>query len=523
MNRIRSILLTALCFYFCGVCGAQPANLKSPPRAAMSSDVIQIGNEEQLFIDDYLVANSSNIVRKMHQAEKYPGNPVIWPTEPWEDKTAVIYGSVIRDDDKFKIWYKTADGGQAGGVGYAESWDGINWFKPLLDMVLVDGHKTNVLFNKRESFLGPEQMPTFFEIFGVHKDEADPDPSRRYKMGFLSLVRPYKGPRPDPYHPTDRRGLGVAGSPDGIHWTVINPFATEAINDGDTHWMWDNRSGKYVLYGRTKKTLPEVEQAWSKFDWYKTWHSGRSSARLESTDFLHWNFTDPKTAPVVMTADAKDAPGTEIYSMMVFPYESVYIGLIQAFYARPDAGYLDIQLAVSRDSYHFTRVGNRQPFIPVGPVGSWDRFNNSLANNPPISVGENLRIYYGGRLYQHSPYKGKDTAGAGGGIGFATVKRGRFVSLEASFDGGTVTTKTLVFHGSQLFINANCRFGSIEVSLLDDKGNEIPGWTRTITGEDDIAIPVRFDRGDLEKFAGQKVSLRFTLSNAQLYAFRISQ
>jgi hypothetical protein len=242
---------------------------------------------------------------------------------------------------------------------------------------------------------------------------------------------------------------------------------------------------------------------------------------VESTDFLNWDFKDPATAPVVMTADVEDEPGTEIYSMLVFPYESVYIGLIQAYVARPDANYLEIQLAVSHDTYNFTRVGGRKPFIPVGSIGSWDRFNNSLANNSPIVVNDELRFYYGGRIYQHNPYKGKNTAVSGGGIGFASIKRGRFVSLEASFDGGEVITKPLVFKGSELFLNANCRFGSIQVSLLDEKGNEIPGWTSIVTAKDDIAIPVAFNQRDIESFAGQKISLRFTLSNAQLFGFRI--
>ena len=510
MKKSRCVLL--IVFFLCigWIRAQQPELTKS------KDDFMQIGNDEQVFLDDYLIKSSSNITRKMHPAEKYSGNPVLWPSEPWENKTATIYGSVIRDNGKFKMWYCSEE------VGYAESQDGINWVKPLFDKVIVKGQKTNNLFNKRSKSLGPQELPTFFEIFGVHKDERDPDPARRYKMGFLSIIRPYKGPRPDPYHPTDRRGLGVAGSPDGIQWTLIDTFATEAIFDGATHWMLDPRTNKYVLYGRVRQTLPEVEKAWSKYDWYESWHWGRASGRVESTDFLNWDFKDQGTAPVAMASDVADEPGTEIYSMLVFPYESVYIGLVQVYVARPDANFLEIQLAVSHDSYHFTRVGERKPFIPVGPVGSWDRFNNSLANNSPIEVNGDLRFYYGGRISQHSPYKGPNTA-TGGGIGFASIKRGRFVSLEASFDSGTVITKPLMFKESELFLNANCRFGSIQVSVLDDKGNEIPDWTSVVKGKDEVSFPVRFNQGSLKKFIGQKISLRFILANAQLYSFRIGQ
>jgi len=211
---------------------------------------------------------------------------------------------------------------------------------------------------------------------------------------------------------------------------------------------------------------------------------------VESDDFIHWDFQDPASAPVVMTADTLDVPGTEIYSMMVFPYESVYIGLVQIYV--PEASYLDIQLAVSHDSYHFNRVGDRKPFIPLGPIGSWDRFNISLSNNPPIVTGDELRFYYGGQLTRHPPYNGDDTA-EGDGIGFATIKRGRFVSLETSFDGGTVTTKSLVFRGSHLLLNVNCRLGSNQISLLDANENEISGKASTVSGKDDIVISVLFD------------------------------
>ena len=100
--------------------------------------------------------------------------------------------------------------------------------------VTIDGQKTNILFRKRDKKKGPDEFPYFYELFGVHKDAREADPARRYKMGFLNIEWDYSGPREDPFHKGQRRGLGVAGSPDGIHWKLIDNYATEAICDGAT-------------------------------------------------------------------------------------------------------------------------------------------------------------------------------------------------------------------------------------------------------------------------------------------------
>lgn len=471
---------------------------------------ITVDQRRQLFLDDYLVASMTNVRRHIHPAEKHPGNPVLWATEPWEDRLNIVYGSVIRDENRYRMWYTTG-----GGVSYAESDDGLTWVKPGLNLVIIDGRKTNILFRKSDQRSGPPMFPHFYELFGVHKDPREPDPSRRYKMGFLNIEWNYTGPREVPFHKGQRRGLGVAGSPDGIRWTLIDNWATEAICDGATHWMFDPVRSRYVLFGRTRKTLPEVEAAWSGYDWYKDWHAGRAVARVESPDFLRWDFRDPASAPVVMTADTQDLPGTEIYSMMVFPYESVYIGLVQVYLARPDASVLDVQLAVSRDGFHFTRVGDRSPFIPLGPVGSWDRFNHSLANNPPILVGDELRFYYSGRTYRHTPYKGSDTGPKAGGIGLATCRRDRFVSLQASFDGGEIITRPLRLAGSTLHLNVKSDFGELVIEACEPNGRVV-AVSRPVRC-DSLDAVVEWAEGDLDGAKGPVV-LRIRLKNALLFA-----
>ena len=391
-----------------------PTLLIAASLVAQADAPVVLDATRQLFLDDDLIARRENVTRQIHPVEKYPGNPVLRATEPWENEVAILYGSILRDEGRYRAWYYTA-----GNVGYAESDDGIRWSKPRLGIVEVDGQQTNLVIRRGGAEGEPGTIPYFYEIFGVVRDDREPDAGRRYKMGFLSIDRQYRGPHEDPFHRGQRRALGVAASPDGIHWKLLDNWSTDAVCDGATHWMLDPARGKYVVYGRTKHVAEGLRAAWGENEWVGRYFWGRSVARVESDDFLHWDITEPAKAPVVMTADADDPPGTEIYGMHVFPYESVYVGLVQVFHNRPGACHLDVQLATSRDGVHFTRVGDRQPFIPVGPVGSWDRFNNSLANNPPIADGDELRFYYGGARIATARTRAKTRAGPAGRLGSA--------------------------------------------------------------------------------------------------------
>src|SRR5580765_4429075 len=53
---------------------------------------IEVGTKKQLFFDDYLVASTTNISRRIHPAEKSKSNPVIRQTESWEDAFNILYG-----------------------------------------------------------------------------------------------------------------------------------------------------------------------------------------------------------------------------------------------------------------------------------------------------------------------------------------------------------------------------------------------------------------------------------------------
>jgi len=453
---------------------------------------MRIGDGEQLLLDDALLARRENVRRRVIPAEKLRG-PVLEPDRAWE-QGAAVFGTVLEDEGRLRMWYL---GG--GHVCYAESDDGTAWEKPELDVVKLEGERTNVVIERGE-------FGHHYEIFGVVRDEADPDSARRYKMAYVSIERDYTGPHEDPFHRGSRRGLGTAVSPDGIRWTMEADFASYAICD-ISRFFQHSDTGRFVLYGRTK--LTEDRDRWRAWGW------GRAVVRLESDDFRTWS--EPELA---LAADDGDPEGSEIYSMPAFAYHGLYVGMVQMFYGLSDQGNLEIQLATSRDGLHFERLEDRTAFLPEGGVGSWDRYNIALGCLPPVMLGDEWWFFYSGRTYRHSPYGGQDSGPHRGRMGLAIAKRGRLAALEASFDGGVIETVPLTGGGSRLSLNAATRWGSIGVCVLDEAGTPLEGGEATVTGDDgtDIAVPLKLNSAAISK----PLRLRFELRNAQLYGFRVS-
>jgi hypothetical protein len=485
--------------------------------AAAPEPPIVLNGKKQLFLDDFLIASMNNVKRQVHPARKHPRNPIMGPTEPWEGN--VVYaGSVIQDGSRYRMWY----GGNPG-VAYAESTDGLRWTKPVFDFFKADGRKTNGLLQifgnaaqdekaKADYAAGvPNVIPFFRTPHNVIKDPRDPDASRRYKMPYLSV---------DYMATVRRRGTGVAASPDGIHWTMSKDWVTDSVNDG-SYVMRDPQRDKYVMYGRTNYHSPEVLAAWGQDEYFKKNNPGRAVTRLESADLLTWDYTEWQKSPITLCADTRDPTGSEIYSMIVFPYESVYIGLPQMFYNQEKGTLLEIQLSVSRDGVHFERVGNRGAFIPCGEIGEWDRFNNTPFQNPPLEMGDELWFYYSGRTYRHGPYSGPDYGMAHergivrSQIGLATIKRDRFVSLGASFDRGVIVTKPVRLAGKRLHLNAKANYGEILVEVLGP-GETVSAKSKWLIG-DSLDLPVEWETGNLDAVS-EPVSLRITLRNALLFA-----
>jgi len=472
--------------------------------SVVAEELPTLGDAAQLFVDLDRVESLDNVKQVFHPAEKHAANPVLRKVKPWENDRGT-WGSVIYDDEEklFKAWYGGASGAQKefrpGSLSdcsvlcYATSRDGIHWDRPELGLCEVMGtRKNNVV-------IGDDHHNGLDHWESTVKDPLEKDPERRYKaLGWSS--HDWDGPMSGIYSMT---------SPDGLRWThtpepVFHYHPRAGTKDlgpvGDAQsLMIDTLRHRYVAFLRS---LPN-----------------RSLSTSEA--FVTW--TPPR-----VSIEAR--PGEEVntvYNHMGFVYGDRYLGLLTYFVRDPSNPLLTLRLLTSRDGETWQRPDTGRPLIDVGGVGEWDRFIVMLTGAPPIRFGDRIHIYYRGLANRHKPYEGKDEGNRrGGGIGLATLRLDGFASLQASYNGGRMTTKPFRFLGSELRVNAKADSGQLFAAVLDADGQPIPGFTRA------ECEPMRADSVDhritwkenssLESLRARPIRLQCHLENVRLYSFRIT-
>lgn len=468
---------------------------------------IDVGSRKQLFIDDRFIAERSGVELVMNRPRR-DGKVLLTTDQPWEKGRVVgVYSSVLKEDGKVKIWYDfrqpvSTDPWHDLRVCYAESSDGLNFIKPKLGLYEIDGSKENAVV-----------LPGLIGGCSVWIDPHSP-PEQRYK----NQAKVYPSAE-----------LHMHSSPDGIHWKKI-----ARLNPGPGGWdtqtvvFWDPNIERYVMYTRRwVRKNPELA-------------SYRTVRRLESDDLLHW-----ENEQVVMEADEIDLatyetgtpqPPVDFYGADVFPYpdaEDVYIMLAQAFWhwhPRSSTENLgpsgfDVRLAVSRDGKQFQRVGQRKPFMATGREGTFDsRYVWAMPH--PVRMGDELWIYYVGSNRDHDGILDDAAGGVSRtGIGRAVLRLDGFVSADADYHGGQITTPLICFSGRRLELNVETSVGgAVHVELVDASNNPIAGFAKldavAVTGNS-VRMPVRWKQGDdLSSLVGQPLRLRFYMRDCKLYSFQ---
>ena len=453
--------------------------LDAPP------DVVNIDVGRQLFVDDFLVADTT-LKRTHHKAVYTPKNPVVKPDRPWEMKAgrqdcpcAMVFSDGVWYDPKdqlFKMWYM---GRYVVTTCYATSKDGLNWDKPSLDVV----KGTNIVD------AGVRDSST------VWLDLFETDPARRYKMFYYPLKSRYD----------------IFFSPDGIHWGKpvghtgpTGDRATVFYNPFRKVWVYSIRDYAARKIGRCRRYWECKDVA-----------TGSNWKKGEPGFWVGADRLDPDRP------DAGNRP--ELYNLDCVAYESLILGLFSIWYGQPNdrAKPNELYVGFTRDGYHWHRP-MRRPLIGVSErYGDWNWANIQSAGGCCLVVRDKLYIYVSGRAGR----RGTKSSGVCS-TGLAIMRRDGFASMDACDKTGTLTTRKVCFKGKHLFANVDAAGGELRVEVLGADGKAIAPFTRANCAPiyyDSTLQPVKWKGADdLSSLAGKPVKFRFHLRRGKLYAFWVS-
>ncbi len=475
-------------------------------------EIIPVNMGRQLFVDDFLI-EETDLVRTCHYPRYYEGNPVLEPDKPWEySASGCPFAAPFSDgiwydekEQKFKMWYSTGGGEQnkmtdrfSVVTAFAVSDDGINWEKPVLDVVpgtnLVD-------IRLRDSNT-------------IWLDKNEKDSTKRYKL--FNVENEW---------PDGRWRLVLKYSSDGIHWREgvaqsgdIYDRTTVFYNPFRNKWIFSLRV-RYDL-GRCRNYLendhPETgvslaHRSWGNFDknivyWFGPWKN-----ELKNPNQPYSNIQP------------------EIYNLDAIAYESLFLGFFSVWQGpeNEDCEKLGVQkrnevaIGYSRDGFHWHRPDMNR-FFPVNETeGAWNFGNIQSVCGTPLIVSDSLYFYMSGRKKNDVFWDSHSSTG------LATLRRDGFASLDAGQKEGKLLTRKITFDGTYLFVNADASNGRILAEVLNEKGEVEDGYSKSQCNPVNIngtRISIEWTNGkSLQKLSGKPVRIRFYLTNSSIYSFWVSK
>jgi hypothetical protein len=447
--------------------------------------------------------------------------PILHKEKPWESGGLSVR-NVLFEDGKYRMWYHCYDRSLLAEtpmkspndfsyVAYAESDDGLEWHKPELGLLELEGKRTNVVFG---GSLCPE---TGLHGWSVFRDPSS-EPAERYKMIFMGSVATEEISTHRSHYPQDAEmmelfcteaakcpgerwaAIRYAHSPDGHHWTLGPEMLMYHFSDTQTTSFYDEQLKRYVGFFR--------------MNFAGRRHIGRSETR----DFRHWPLPEP-----VLTANFATAPYLDYYTnaKTVLP-GSPDVHLMFPMIYDHYTDFSDIHLAASYDTYSWGFVPGGS-VIERGEPGAWD--GGFLAATPHLVPfkDDSLALPFHGSPMPHKYARYKSF---GGGSGFAVWPKERIVALEAE-EEGEFWLNPLMPAGSQLALNVRTtKSGCVRVAVLDNTGQPLSG--RSLADADPI-------EGDFQRKVatwkgqdhvacqdGQPIMLHFQMRSAQLFSFEFA-
>lgn len=445
-----------------------------------------------------------------------------------DNVAAGIYGTVIEDDGpfggRFRMWYHgchcpmNPDWPPAlkrqlakydyphvviGPVCYAESHDGIEWFKPELNQLSFYGSEAN----------NAVDLP-FAVTFTVSviRDDADPDPARRYKMLYQYDPR-FSDP---PLDNTDKIStMAAAVSADGIHWVDHGiPYRDRFMEMSGFHTFGD----KYIMSSHTIGTSGSQGNYRSEGG-----HDvGRTGVIRYSYDFDNWapgyvdSFNLEQPNEPKLRGPHKEYVQTHL-GLAAADIGGVCVGLYGRWHAAPDIGnaVCDLGLVISNDGLHFREPVKGHVFLDARDSQATPhperQFHTVMCqSNGIVNTGDETRIYHG--RWRNTGHHRMDKYCME--VGLATIPRDRWGALGVypEHAEGTLWTAPVCLDDADLTLNATGA-QRMRLEIADEQFNLLPGYSGTPVANDGLDTAVHWADKSPRALGDRPVRLKVTIEN----------
>lgn len=441
----------------------------------MNAKPYVIGNDRELFIDDWLIAERRGVEFSLHRPEAHTPEP----------SAPVGYYMTMIQDGIYIRCYARRNFGEYGvaNAPFRVKSGFVNEYTGYWESRYSDQHGGGVRFMEPPLFLYDCGVPNVLLTMTVGILNFTPfldtnpacPPEQRYKAtGGVC----------------DQGGIFGFVSPDGLHFQRIQeapifPALPEFryCFDSQNVCFYSEAEGCYVLYFRINHT-PDGREL-------------RTVGKSTSPDFIHW------TKPVFPELNRDNE---QLYVTLIAPYRrapKLYIGTPTRF--REERGCAtDITLVFSRAGGEFIR-----PFpgawIPPGPdPARWENRANYLAYNPVQTAPHELSFYHALNQVRY------------------TLRTDGFISLSAGTEGGEVLTRPLRYDGGRLEFNvATSAYGMFALELTDVEGKALPGYSFAdcdVFWGDRIAFHPTWREREAALAPGTVCRIRMRLTEADCYS-----
>jgi len=314
--------------------------------------------------------------------------PVLQGDSDADATGASIYGSVIRDQGVFRMWYQAWprdwNGDDVITVGCVESDDGLEWRRPAYGLVECLGSTANQLTDL------PFHSPSVL---------VDPDagPGQRYRAFGYTAPRKFAGRFAQTVNAS---GYFTAHSADGLHWTLdsLDPL----WQPGDViSSVWDPAAGGARVALKTGRFLGGMSRrAFSTAEW----RQGQASAPVPAL------FPDELDD---VAARARGFHTADYYGVSLLPTPGPTIGFLWNFrHQLPAAqhwsvghygntGCVDLSVVYQLERGGCWRhVPGRPDWLASRDAPEWARGGLYTASSP-LEVGEETWLYFCGTVDRH--------------------------------------------------------------------------------------------------------------------------